>query len=143
MNVNFKEKLIKIAKILFKVFIWTIIYFIGIITCDNIYNETVSQGLVTGLFILIIYISWMSNKDYKYWLEQAEYNEFQKRFTNQYKPIGKIFPIIWLFFFAHYCSNSELVLLYIIWVSYDLWERRYLTSNIKQDLILEKLKKEG
>lgn len=133
----------KILNILFGIIIWGIVYFIGITSLHENYDFKATQEVVTFLFFGILYISWQSNKNYKNWLMRAEQEEFYEKFTVHYKPIEKFWAIIFLFIFAHYCNNFELILMFIIWISYDLYERRFLTNDIKQDLILKELKKRG
>ena len=105
------------------------------------YDESAIPFWVVVLFYIGLIINHIGIKQlYKNWEQQAEYNEFQKRFCQEYKP--KIFDDLICFWLGLKFFNTPLFicLIFALCIN-DTWNRRYITNNIKHDLILEKLNK--
>ena len=132
----------KILLVIWEIIYYGIIYLTGISIVYGGYNEVeVPQFLLTLVLIGILTQHKSLKQDYKYWESIAPDDEFYKRFTNRYK-IQPLFPIIVIMFLlARFCSIGTFVILYIVITSYDLWDRRFITNDIKHDMILRKLNK--
>ncbi len=118
-------------------------YFILFCIVTFFYNEDFK--LNTGwyifgfLFTLLQYYS--SKNSYKTWLLNAEYDVFYNNFCKQYS-VPFLMPFVVLWFANRFCDNGGIYFLIIYsFTLVDLWERRYLTNDIKQDMILRRLEK--
>lgn len=125
-----------------KLFGWAILFAILCLLAsyDFYYNDNINGWLVISIYIWVI-LSHRSDKvNYKAWQEKAKYSEFDKRFCELWRPslIGYLFAF-WIG--LKFCNNFEFILIMLTANCYDLWTRRYLTNNIKNDLILEELQK--
>lgn len=134
-----KTKIIKCLKIIWEIIYYGLIYSIGISNTYNGYNEIqVSQGLLTIAFILILYNHKTLKNEYKNW-ESMINEKFYSRFMRSYKLPILLPQLVFLFVIAKYCTTGTFIILLIILFFYELWDRRYIGYNIKQDMILELL----
>ena len=131
----------KILLVLWEIIYYGMIYLTGISIVYGGYNEVeVPQFLLTLVLIGILTQHKSLKQDYKYWESIAPDDMFYKCFTNRYK-MQPLFPVIVIMFLlARYCSIGSFIILYIVITSYDLWDRRYITNDIKHDLILNEFK---
>lgn len=133
----FKPKLI----FLLKTFSWLVLLgVILIVTSYDGYENKPNICAVLGLYILIVVQHYTDDLNYENWLQKAEYDEFYKRFCEQYHP--HIIGYFIMYIIGLLCCNTIgfiacVFFCYII----DLWERRFITADIKQDMILENFKK--
>ena len=127
----------KILKIILKIIGWLGLFVLLLII--RAYNEKEPDFyMVTALYTIIIIEYYRLKSDYSYWQLLAESDEFHERFCKRYSPniLGNIFVFaIGLRFF----NIIGVVVCVILPYLYDLWERRFITADIKQDIILEKL----
>ncbi len=108
------------------------------------YKAQFSFNWVIGLYICWTFIQYQIGNSYKTWKNITQNStingEFNKRFCKEYNPTNYI---IILFLAVFIPVNFVPIWLYIlIFCSiniFDIYYRRYLTLEIKQDLILEKL----
>jgi hypothetical protein len=134
------EKIKKALRVLWEIIYYGFIYLLGTGIIYNDYNDVkVPQFLLTLILIALLSQHKSSKEDYKYWENKACDNNFYERFIKRYRMQPFLPIIIIVFIFARYCSVGTFIILYIIIVSYDLWDRRYITTDIKNDMILEKL----
>lgn len=146
-NIYFKKcrkKLWKVLKpiliFILKLFGWLVLLgIIFIITSYDDYGNKPSIWLVFAFYIGIISQHYTDDNNYKNWLERSQYDEFYNRFCEQYQPhiIGYI---IMFAIGLKYCNTWGFIVCVLLPYFIDLWDRRYITNNIKQDMILERLK---
>lgn len=127
----------KILKIILKIIGWLGLFVLLLII--RAYNDKEPDfSTVTAFYIVFIIHYYKLKSDYSYWQSLAASDEFYERFCKRYYPnvFGYIFAFtIGLRFFNIIGIAVCLILTYL----YDLWERRFITADIKQDIILEKL----
>lgn len=126
---------------LFKFIGWGALYlFLDITSSHNSeYGDRLNYWLTIGIFIYIILFHKAEKENYKSWQSQAKYDEFHKIFCDLWKPsITNYLIAFW--FGLKFCNNFEFVILMIIIRSLSLWDRRFITNDIKQDIILKRLK---
>lgn len=127
--------------------IWEIIYYgvIYLIGVTLVYGG--SKDVDVPQFLLFIVLTGLLTQhktlkqDYKYWESIAPDDEFYRSFIKRYKVVPLLPIIVAFFIFAHYCSIGTFIILYVVATAYDLWDRRYITNDIKHDMILRKLNK--
>lgn len=137
----FETKLGKILKVVWEIIYYGIIYLIGISLVYNSYTDIqVSQSLLTMAFIATLYYYKSIEGKYKLWESMTD-SDFYFNFIRSYKPPLLLPQLIILFILAKYCSVGTFIILFIAMYSYDLWDRRYITHDIKHDMILQELKK--
>jgi sterol desaturase/sphingolipid hydroxylase (fatty acid hydroxylase superfamily) len=139
----------KIKKIFKKIgiIIWEIVYY-GALFCggiiwdyDGISEPATPLWLVLTIFIAFIFTHKSIEKSYKAWEGKAVSDIFYERFIFEYK-MPLLFPrILFLFVFVKYFSIEWVIIYYLFLMVMDTWDRRYWTTDIKQDLILKKLNK--
>lgn len=114
---------------------------LGVLLLIASYNDHDSAILCTfGVYVCILSSYYGNKLAYKEWKNMAEYDEFYKRFTVRCNPLSWVFyGILGLMIFAKFFNCWGFVIYFIVFNAYDLWDRRYNTTDIKQDLILEKL----
>ena len=142
----FKNDFKKITKEIFKIIFGFLKYIVlFVLLCflasyDFYYDNKIESWLVIWFYIWFLVIHKSDKINYKSWQEKAKYNEFEKIFCDLWKPplIGYLFAF-WIG--LKFCNNFEFILIMFIANCYDLWTRRYLTNDIKQDLILKELEK--
>ena len=143
-----KKKLKKFLKKFFKVIFTFLKYIIlFVILCllssyDFYDNSRLNGWLVVWFYLWVIMIHKDNKINYKSWQDKGKYSEFDKRFCELWQPsiIGFLF-CFWIG--LKFCNNFEFILIMFIPYCYDLWTRRYLTTDIKQDLILKELQKKS
>jgi hypothetical protein len=134
------EKIKKALRVLWEIIYYGFIYLLGTGIIYNDYNDVkVPQNLLTIILIMLFIQHKSTKQDCKYWQSMASDDNLYARFIKRYKVLPLLPLIIIVFIFARYCSIGAFIILYIIIVSYDLWDRRYITIDIKNDMILEKL----
>lgn len=137
----FETKLGKILKVAWEIIYYGVIYLVGISILYSSYNEIqVSQGILTTAFLAMLYYQKSTESHYKYWESMID-SDFYYNFTKSYKPPILLPQLILLFVIAKYCSNGTFILCFLAMFTYDLWDRRYITHDIKHDMILKELKK--
>lgn len=137
----FETKLGKILKVVWEIIYYGVIYLVGISILYSSYNEIqVSQGILTTAFLAMLYYHKSTESHYKYWESMID-SDFYYNFTKNYKPPILLPQLILLFVIAKYCSNGAFILCFLAMFTYDLWDRRYVTHDIKHDMILQELKK--
>jgi len=143
-------KIIKVIIWFLKFLLWLVPLFLSPFYYDS-YNAQFSFNWVLGLYIWWTFIQYQVRKNYKYWQEIGQIKEhfilhtkdeveFQKRFCNQYNPLNYIIILfLTVFIPVNHVPLWLYISIFIIINIYDTYDRRYLTNEIKQDLILEKL----
>ena len=147
-NTNDKEqdlfletKFGKFIKVIWEIIYYGAIYLVGISIIYDSYTEIqVPQWLLATALLSTLWTHKGIKENYNTWLTMVD-NDFYYSFTKAYKPLLLLPQLILLFVFAKYCSVGTFIILYVIILSYDLWDRRYITHNIKHDMILNELKK--
>ena len=135
------KKFAKFFKVIWEIIYYGIIYFVGISLVYDSYTEIqVPQWLLTTALLSTLWTHKGIKESYNMWLTMVD-SDFYYSFTKDYKPLPLLPQLILLFVFAKYCSVGTFIILYVIILSYDLWDRRYITHNIKHDMILQELKK--
>ena len=146
---NVFKWLIKAIKFCLKFVLWTIPLFIGLLYFDD-YNSKINYSWVVGLYIYWTVITKSLNDCYKRWKEIAEIKEhfilhtkyeceFNKIFCEKYNLTGvQISGFIAVFAPINYIELWQYLALFAFVYIFDMAERRYLTNDIKQDLIIEK-----
>jgi hypothetical protein len=87
------------------------------------------------------------NKNYENWVKNSKQEHFifycekevffYKKFCEMYNPTMYSLSMLGFCVFGHIFFNFHYYLLILlILYSYDLWDRRYLTNEIKQNMIL-------
>ena len=126
--------------ILLKVIGWLLLFVV--ISLFAPYENKIDVWLVFAVYIFTIINHYNLSKNYKDWEEQAEYNEFYKRFCNVWKPWNiQAANLIMFFICLKLFDTVGFVICVLIPYLYDIWGRRFITTDIKQNLILEKLNK--
>lgn len=124
---------------------WTIPFVIYLFFRSE--NATIHICLVFLFYLISIQHYYFLKKDYIYWQKQSEYDStngnFHKNFVSRYSPEGYIIvSILALFIFSNFASVFEFILIWFLIGTYDIYERRYITLDVKLDLLLEKRDKE-
>ena len=143
---SIKEKLRKTREIIKPVLLYILKFFgwifLLIILCllagYNTYDNNISIGLVIFCYIFIIITYRGEIKSFKDWQQLAEKNEFYQKFCNQWQPhiLGYLF-VFWIG--LKFCNNFEFIALILFSYCFNIWDRRYITHDIKHDMILKKL----
>ena len=119
-------------------------YFILFCIVTFLFNEDfkLSVGWYIFGFLYTLNYYYTAKTNYKSWLSRAEYDIFYNNFCKQYSvPFFYLYVVLW--FANRFCNNGGIYLLVIYSATLlDLWERRYLTNDIKQDMILRRLENE-
>ena len=130
----------KILLVLWEIIYYGVIYLIGSTIVYSSNDTVVPLPLLIFALILLLYQHKSTKSAYKKWLDMAQDDEFQARFTWLYRQQPLLPNIIAIFFFARFCSIGTFIILFILLDSLELWERRFFTSDAKHDLILNELK---
>ena len=133
-----KKKIMPIIKSILKFIGWAVLFVIILSLAEP--NEEIPFWIITTLYIALIINLITDNSNYKSWQQQAKNNDFYNRFCSEWHP--SIFWKLFVFWFAlKYFEFAGFVSAYLFVYCMDLWDRRYITHNIKHDLILEELSK--
>ena len=134
-----KKVLKKSIKKFFKFLGWAILLFVICLAADyEQFSEKISIWFVIFMFTLIVNFYLCDIKNYKLYKSNIKKNEVDKRFYELWKP--NILLSLILFWLGLRFGNvlSFLGCISVAWFI-ELWEKRFIISDIKQDLILEKL----
>lgn len=130
----------KILLIMWELFYYWLLGVIASINLYDSYSETKTpQGIFTFLYIGVIVYHKIIKGAYKSWEESAKHDEFNARFIRYYKLPLLLPQLIGLYFLAKFCSPGSFFICLLMFALFEISERRYITNNIKQDMILEKL----
>lgn len=116
---------------------------LGVLLLIASYNDHDNAAACAFSVYVMLFLLYCSKiRPYKNWVQMAEYDEFYKKFTEQYNPESFIvYGILGLMIISKFFNAWGFIVYLIVSEAYDLWDRRYITTNIKQDLILGKLEK--
>lgn len=120
---------------------WGILFgLICMLASYNTYDSKVDLWIAILIYIWTT-LSHKCNKiNYKTWQEKAKTDDFYNYFCSEWKPhVSGYLVAFW--FGLKFCNNFEFIIIMIMSYCLDLWDRRYITQNIKQDMILKKLKR--
>lgn len=119
-----------------KVILWLIL-FGAILFFTNYTEEKIPFYIVFCAYIFLVTNYYSLKNNYKIWQESE--SEFYKRFCEKWHPT--ILGYLFVFAFGiMYFDLFQFILFMFIAYCMELWDRRFITNEIKQDLILEKLK---
>lgn len=127
-------------------FFWEVLYYgiIGLIGLSCVYDGYQTPQVPFWLTISVLFILIFNNKalksSYKDWSNRADYDESYKKFIEKYRMPLLLPQIFFALVFARYCSIGSFLILSILLIHSDTLERRWLTTNIKQDIILNRLR---
>lgn len=142
-NLSIVEFFKNASKIICKVILWVIpLYICSLFYYDN-YNTNVPFYIVFGAYIFWTNIYIQSKKDIEYWkllaLGENTNGEFYTRFLAAYNPINfRILLFIAIFLPFKFLTTIQYISLFFLICISDLWYRRYLTIDLKLDLLHEK-----
>lgn len=130
------EKVKKFFIVLLKIVLWFALFCL-ILLLTNYSEEKVSLTLVIAGYIFILVNFYTIKNNYKNWQESE--SEFNKRFCEQWRPniLGYLFVFV---VGLLYLNSFEFIIAIVFAYCMELWDRRFITNDIKQDMILEKLK---
>lgn len=135
------KKFAKFFKVIWEIIYYSIIYLVGIsFVYDSYTTVQVSQGLLAFALLFTLVQHKSIKEQYKIW-ESMQDDDFYYCFTKSYKPLLLLPQLILLFILAKFCSVGAFIILFVAMYTYDLWDRRYITHDIKHDMILKELKK--
>lgn len=140
-NLSIVEFFKNVLKIIFKVILWIIPLLICALFYDN-YNNNVPFYIVFGAYIFWTNIYIQSKKDNEYWkllaLGEDTTGEFYKRFLAVYNPINfRILLFMVIFIPFKILTTIQYISLFFLICISEILYRRYLTLDLKLDLLLE------
>lgn len=145
-SIRYIENIAKFFKntfrIIFKGLLWLVPLFLCIFFYIGEDNNNVPLFIVFGAYIFWTLISIQSKKDIKYWSSLASYDDlygkFYKRFVTFYNPTNfRISLFLAIFLPVNFLTTIQYISLFSLICISDLLYRRYLTLNLKLDLLLE------
>ena len=117
-----------------------VVSFVLLTMFSNYLEEKIPFWLVVIVYLGIIINYYLAKQNYKSWQSLAANSEFEKRFCEAWRP--HIIDFLIVFFVSlKFCDAFGFIVLNCLCYMVEIWDRRYLTTTIKQDLILEKLNK--
>ena len=130
----------KFLQIFGKIIGW--LFLLGVLEFIASFNNNDNAcGYTLGVFIFILADYLQIKKDYSTWQELGKEDAFNKRFCEQWNPNTPfVWSVIILLFAVKILNGWGFFIFIAIYHFMNLWDRRFITSDIKQDLILEKLK---
>lgn len=138
---NEPNKLLKVLKVLLYCFLWFVLFVVIYIFLFDKYDSKISEAMFLGVYIAILIFYYLNKKNYENWKNFAEYDKFHKLFCKRYKP-SIIGNLIIFCVCVKFCNSIQLfVFSFLLPLILDTWDRRYITQDIKLDMILEKLNK--
>lgn len=132
----FKPKLIFILKVL----MWLVLLMLIFLIFSYDYEKP-DFWAVVSIYMWIIINHYIEENNYKNWQMQAECDEFYQIFCQRWQPHIIINLLVIFGLALKFCDTFGLIIGIIFVYFVDLWNRQFITSDIKQDLILSKLKK--
>lgn len=142
---KFRKRLWRIIKsfllFIMKLAGWLILFAIicYVASYDSNSDNAIPFWLVGGLYFALILNYFSLKRSYENWKYYAKDDEFYKCFCQEYSP--RIFEDLLCFCLAlKYFDTSMFICFIFALCLKDIWDRRYITNNIKHDLILAKLK---
>ena len=134
-----KKKLLAISKLILKVIGWALLF--GIILIFSEPEIEKPLWIIATIYITLIINFVIDNKNYREWQKTPNVNSFNRRFCTEWHP--SIFGKLVVFWFAlKYFDLFGFIISFLFVYCMDLWDRRYITNNIKNDMILEELLKQ-
>jgi hypothetical protein len=117
--------------------LWGILYLI-ILWLAEFNSDKISPGFAFCVYFYIVINHYMIHDRYSRWKESE--SEFDREFCYQWRP-NTLFYFILFWVGLKFGNTIELIFLMTIAYALELWDRRFITSDIKQDMILKELKR--
>ena len=142
-NHSFVQFIIKLFKCILKFLFWLLPIVISLFY----YNEQYAH--VPYWLVFLAYLYWSGLKlqcdaNYKHWEDLSYFNDykgaFYKKFINDYKSKDFIIVLFFAVFVPiNFFTIPEYIFLFVLICISDIYWRRYLTLEIKLDMLNEKL----
>lgn len=131
------EKIKPFCVFVLKVLFWLILLG-AILFFTNYSDEKIPLFIVLCAYIFILLNFYNSKDRYNDW--QNSEAEFYKRFCKSWHPTIVGYLFVFVFGIIYFDLFQFLLFMFLTYCT-ELWDRRFITADIKQDLILEELKK--
>ena len=134
--------IIGIFRWIFKIILWLIPLFISALYYNN---PDLHYGFVFGAYTSWTLTTHQTNTNYKYWSELSvgeDYNAvFYKEFIKSYRPLDFILTLFLAVFVPiNFLKPLEYWFLIFLIIIIDIYYRRYLTLDIKLDMLNKKIR---